>query len=120
MYISLHQLFSLYYGSVLVFFAYLPTSVIGHDLVTKPPTSVIIVKDLHLPTSLRDSQETWDMPILLLSIFPTSKLKIKVLSLEKVQRLVCPPFAVLVAQMCLTVCDPMNHIPPGSSVHEIL
>ena len=27
---------------------------------------------------------------------------------------------VLVAQSCLTLCDPMNCSPPGSSVHEIL
>ena len=26
---------------------------------------------------------------------------------------------VLVAQSCLTLCDPMNCSPPGSSVHEI-
>ena len=25
-----------------------------------------------------------------------------------------------VAQLCLTLCDPMNCSPPGSSVHEIL
>ena len=27
---------------------------------------------------------------------------------------------VLVAQLCLTVCNPMDCSPPGSSVHEIL
>ena len=27
---------------------------------------------------------------------------------------------VLVAQLCLTLCDPMNYRPPGSSVHGIL
>ena len=27
---------------------------------------------------------------------------------------------VLVVQSCLTLCDPMNHSPPGSSVHGIL
>ena len=27
---------------------------------------------------------------------------------------------VLVARLCLTVCDPMDLSPPGSSVHEIL
>ena len=27
---------------------------------------------------------------------------------------------VLVTQSCLTLCDPMNYSPPGSSVHEIL
>ena len=27
---------------------------------------------------------------------------------------------VLVAQSCLTLCDPMDYCPPGSSVHEIL
>ena len=27
---------------------------------------------------------------------------------------------VLVAQLCLTLCDPMDHSPPGSSVHGIL
>ena len=27
---------------------------------------------------------------------------------------------VLVAQSCLTLCDPMDYRPPGSSVHEIL
>ena len=26
----------------------------------------------------------------------------------------------LVAQLCLTLCDPMDYSPPGSSVHEIL
>ena len=26
----------------------------------------------------------------------------------------------LVAQLCLTLCDPMDFIPPGSSVHGIL
>ena len=28
--------------------------------------------------------------------------------------------AVLVAQSCLTLCDPTDYRPPGSSVHEIL
>ena len=27
---------------------------------------------------------------------------------------------VLVAQLCLTLCDPMDSTPPGSSVHGIL
>ena len=27
---------------------------------------------------------------------------------------------VLVAQLCLTLCDPMDCSPPGSSVHGIL
>ena len=27
---------------------------------------------------------------------------------------------VLVIQSCLTLCDPMNYSPPGSSVHGIL
>ena len=27
---------------------------------------------------------------------------------------------VLVTQSCLTLCNPTDHIPPGSSVHEIL
>ena len=27
---------------------------------------------------------------------------------------------VLVAQLCLTLCDPMDYSPPSSSVHEIL
>ena len=27
---------------------------------------------------------------------------------------------VLVAQLCLTLCDPVDCIPPGSSVHGIL
>ena len=27
---------------------------------------------------------------------------------------------VLVAQLCLTLCDPMDRSPPGSSVHGIL
>ena len=26
---------------------------------------------------------------------------------------------VLISQLCLTLCDPMNFSPPGSSVHEI-
>ena len=29
-------------------------------------------------------------------------------------------FEVLLAQLCLTLCDPMNYSLPGSSVHEIL
>ena len=29
------------------------------------------------------------------------------------------PHPVCVAQSCLTVCDPMGHSPPGSSVHAI-
>ena len=29
-------------------------------------------------------------------------------------------FKVLVAQSCPTLCDPMDHSPPGSSVHRIL
>ena len=29
-------------------------------------------------------------------------------------------FKVLVAQLCLTLCDPMDYNPPGSSVHGIL
>ena len=28
--------------------------------------------------------------------------------------------SVLVAQSCLTLCDPMDYSPPGSSVHGIL
>ena len=34
----------------------------------------------------------------------------------------CPPSAVkvLVAQLCLTLCDPMDCSPPGSSAHGIL
>ena len=27
---------------------------------------------------------------------------------------------VLVAESCLTLCDPMDHVPPDSSVHDIL
>ena len=27
---------------------------------------------------------------------------------------------VFVTQLCLTLCDPMDGSPPGSSVHEIL
>ena len=27
--------------------------------------------------------------------------------------------AVLVAQLCLTFCDPMDYSPPGSSVHGL-
>ena len=27
---------------------------------------------------------------------------------------------VLVTQLCLTLCDPMDSSPPGSSIHEIL
>ena len=34
-------------------------------------------------------------------------------------RLLHPPGQVLVAQLCLTLCDPMDGSPPGSSVHEI-
>ena len=29
-------------------------------------------------------------------------------------------FIVLVTQLCLTLCDPMDHSLPGSSVHGIL
>ena len=32
----------------------------------------------------------------------------------------CQKVKVLVAQSCLTLCDPMNCSPPGSSVHGIL
>ena len=32
----------------------------------------------------------------------------------------CIKVKVLVAQLCLTFCDPMNCSPPGSSVHGIL
>ena len=32
----------------------------------------------------------------------------------------CVCVCVLVAQSCLTLCDPMDCIPPGSSVHGIL
>ena len=35
-------------------------------------------------------------------------------------RLPHPPGQVLVAQLCLTLCDPMDGSPPGSSVHGIL
>ena len=31
-----------------------------------------------------------------------------------------PHFGMLVAQLCLTLCGPMNYSPPGSSVHGIL
>ena len=34
--------------------------------------------------------------------------------------LVCYCVCVLVAQSCLTLCDPMGYSPPGSSVHGIL
>ena len=33
---------------------------------------------------------------------------------------VCVCVCVLVAQSCLTLCDPMNCSPPGFSVHGIL
>ena len=32
---------------------------------------------------------------------------------------VCVYVCVLVAQLCLTLCDPMDYSPPGSSVHGI-
>ena len=32
----------------------------------------------------------------------------------------CEKVKVLVAQLCLTLCDPMDFSPPGSSVHGIL
>ena len=35
-------------------------------------------------------------------------------------RLVTLRVKVLVAQSCLTVCDPIDCSPPGSSVHRIL
>ena len=35
-------------------------------------------------------------------------------------RLLHPPGQVLVAQLCLTLCDPMDGSPPGSSVLGIL
>ena len=31
-----------------------------------------------------------------------------------------PPVKVIVAQLCLTLCYPMDYSPPGSSVHGIL
>ena len=34
--------------------------------------------------------------------------------------MITPSSVVLVAQMCLTLCDPMDCSPPGSSVHGIL
>ena len=34
--------------------------------------------------------------------------------------LLWPSLCVLVAQLCLTLCDPMDFSPPASSVHEIL
>ena len=43
--------------------------------------------------------------------------------LEKVLRngvCVCVCLCVLVAQLCLTFCDPIDCSPPGSSVHGIL
>ena len=38
----------------------------------------------------------------------------------KMNELVCVCMCVLVAQSCLTICDPMDSSPPGSSVHGIL
>ena len=35
-------------------------------------------------------------------------------------RLLHTVWLVLVSQLCLTLCDPMDHSPPGSSVHGIL
>ena len=32
----------------------------------------------------------------------------------------CMVVVVLVAHSCLTLCDPMDYSPPGSSVHGIL
>ena len=32
----------------------------------------------------------------------------------------CVHMCVIVAQLCLTLCDPMDCCQPGSSVHEIL
>ena len=34
--------------------------------------------------------------------------------------LTVPPWKVLVAQLCLTLCNPMDCSPPGLSVHGIL
>ena len=30
-----------------------------------------------------------------------------------------PDLLLLIAQLCLTLCDPIDRSPPGSSVHEI-
>ena len=43
-----------------------------------------------------------------------------VLSLARFDTEVILAHVVLVAQSCLTLCDPMNSSPPGSSVHGIL
>ena len=39
---------------------------------------------------------------------------------EKDLKIMCVCVCVLVAQSCLTLCDPMDCSPPGSSVHGIL
>ena len=50
-----------------------------------------------------------------------------IFKVEQVQRFYCNLFfqlllqgCVLVTQMCLTLCEPVDCSPPGSSVHEIL
>ena len=56
---------------------------------------------------------------LLQGIFPTQRLSP---SLPHCRRILnyCAAVRCLVAQSCLTLCDPMDCSPPGSSVHGIL
>ena len=44
----------------------------------------------------------------------------RVISNFKMYMCVCVCVCVLVAQSCLTLCDPMDCSPPGSFVHGIL
>ena len=42
------------------------------------------------------------------------------ISIKKAIVLLKSEVKVLVAQLCLTLCNPMDYSPPGSSVHGIL
>ena len=55
----------------------------------------------------QEERELWSLPLLLRTLVATS---CSHLNLE----------SMLVAQLCLTLCDPMDCSPPGFSVHRIL
>ena len=48
------------------------------------------------------------------------EIQITVYKINKIEGYILQHVCVLVAQSCLTLCDPMDHSPPGSSVHGIL